>query len=111
MHALFDPKMCVLIFCITPGEARATAILLQRVWIEQQKKNQRVPRFPEVFFEDLASSEKMVYLKCEFGYLEFIVAFIEAIAQAQRDEGIDDRNLGKLLEMLRPFRTEGMTAN
>jgi hypothetical protein len=52
-----------------------------------------------------------VYLEFVFGYLEFVVAFFEAVAQAQKNEGIDSHSLEELLDLLQPFRTEGMTAN
>lgn len=114
MHVIFNDKECRFIFRVTSGEARATAILLQKVWSEKQKNGQKVPNFHDSFFEEfeaLASSEKVTYLDFNFGHLEFVAAFIGAVAQAQRNEGIDSQNFEKLLELLRPFRTEGMTAN
>jgi hypothetical protein len=94
-----------------PNEARSTAILLQRVAIEQRNMFQNVPDFADGFFEELSSSGKICTMEFRFGYLEFVIAFIEVIIQEQKNEGIDSHNFEKFLEALRPLQVEGMTAN
>lgn len=111
MKVLCNTKERYFHFHVLPNEARSTAILLQRVAIEQQKMFQKVPDFADNFFEELASSGKMCTMEFKFGYLEFVVAFIEATVQEQKNEGIDSRKFEKLLEALRPFQVERMTAN
>lgn len=111
MHALFNRKECLPILVLKPKEVRATDVLLQMAWIEQRDGGHDIPPYADNFFEELATSTEDAYLKFEFAHLEFAIAFIEKIIQAQKNEKIDSSTLEKLVAFLRPYYTQWPTIN
>lgn len=98
-------------FCIMPRESKAMAVLLQETLTEQQEVVQNVPHYHDGFFEEFALADKICNLTFEFGYLEFVGAFIEAIIQAHQNQGLDSTDFKKLLIIIYQFQSMEMTEN
>lgn len=96
---------------IPPRNSRVVAILLQIAYNKLTERGENVPNFRENFFEELASCKETTLVELGFKYLEFSIAFVEALIKAQDDENIDSSDFWKILGALQFLRTDGMTIN